>query len=119
MLTNPLPNYLRSYRRKAGLTQEAVAFLLGGTHGSTINRHEEGNRLPSLKTALRYAAVFSSDPRTMFGGHAQDAHRLVQKRAALLLEKLGSRVQEHEQHFLEHLAYEPDSYLVPCERDGY
>ncbi len=110
-----LPNYLRSYRQKAGLTQDEVAFLMGGTHGSTITRHEEYLRMPALVTALGYAAIYQEDPRVLFAGRFEGRQRLVRKRADTLLAKLpverGARVGG----FLQHLLDDPASYLVPCD----
>lgn len=114
-MNNPLLNYLRSYRQKAGLTQDELAFLLGGTHGSTITRHEEYHRVPSLPTALRYAAVYREDPRTLFAGRYYDAHKLVRERAEELLQTTKEGSSSSRARFLHALSYESDSYLVPCD----
>lgn len=113
-----LPNYLRSYRQKAGLTQDEIAFLMGGTHGSTITRHEEYVRVPALETALGYAAIYQEDPRVLFAGRFEGRQRLVRRRADVLLAKLATGRGEQIGGFLQDLVHNPASYLVPCDPDG-
>lgn len=108
-------NYLRSYRQKAGLTQDEIAFLLGGSHGSTITRHEEHHRVPSLQTALRYSAVYREDPRTLFAGRYYDAKKFVSVRAEKLLKSMKDGSSSPRVRFVQSLCYESDSYLVPCD----
>ena len=67
-MSKPLPNYIRSFRRKADLSQDDLAQLLGRVAGSTPLRHEDYQRIPLLETALRYAAIFRTDPRELFAG---------------------------------------------------
>jgi transcriptional regulator with XRE-family HTH domain len=50
-------SYIRSYRRKAQLSQEDVAFLLGKTSGTSVSRHERGRRAPTVQTALAYEII--------------------------------------------------------------
>jgi DNA-binding XRE family transcriptional regulator len=49
-----LENYLRSYRKKSGLTQREVAFLLGWDDGAQISRYEKRERRPPIETALAF-----------------------------------------------------------------
>src|ERR1700756_3249558 len=40
-VTNPrLPNYLRAQRRKSGLSQNEIAYLLGRMNGAQVSRYE-------------------------------------------------------------------------------
>lgn len=116
-MKSSLTNYLRSYRQKAHLTQDEVAFLMGGTHGSTITRHEEYARTPTLQTALAYAAIYSEDPRTLFAGVFEERQRLCRKRAGALLERLSEERKTEIGGFLEALRGGSASYYVPCEGD--
>ena len=115
-MNKPLLNYLRSYRQKVALTQDEVAFLLGGSHGSTITRHEEYLRVPSLTTALRYAAVFSEDPRVLFAGRYAEENRKVKAQASKLLDRITDETPSPRQSFLYALSCDSDSYYVPCEQ---
>jgi len=111
-----LPNYLRSYRQKSGLTQDEIAFLMGGTYGSTITRHEEYVRITTLETAFGYAAIYREDPRVLFAGLYEGRLRLVMRRADTLLAKLPSDRGSQIGGFLQGLINDPDSYLVPCDQ---
>jgi len=117
-MNDSLSNYLRSYRQKAGLTQDEVAFLMGGTHGSTITRHEEYLRVPTLDTALGYATIYGDDLRTLFAGRFERRQRLVRRRADALLGQLPVRRGAQVGPFLQALLDDPASHLVPCEQDG-
>lgn len=57
-MSQPLPCYLRSYRRRAGLSQREVARLLGHKEASSLSRFEQADRIPSLEAALILERVF-------------------------------------------------------------
>ena len=40
MATHKLENYLRTYRKRSGLTQREVAFLVGCRNGAQVSRYE-------------------------------------------------------------------------------
>jgi transcriptional regulator with XRE-family HTH domain len=84
-----LENYLRSYRKRAGLTQREVAFLLGCQNGAQVSRYEKRRRVPPLRTALACEAVFGAPVSDLFNGLHERAGEEIQKR---LLE-LRSRLQ--------------------------
>src|SRR5437879_2031593 len=58
MATHKLENYLRTYRKRSGLTQREVAFLVGCRNGAQVSRYEKRRRLPPLRTALACEAAF-------------------------------------------------------------
>ena len=87
-MTVPLHNYLRTYRKRAGLTQEDVAFLLGGEVGTTVGRHERSGREPSLETAIRYEAILGTAVRELFAGVYAEVETEVRARAEELLSRL-------------------------------
>jgi DNA-binding XRE family transcriptional regulator len=64
----PLANYLRTHRRRTGLTQHELARVLGyGTH-SAIARHERLESVPSLAVALRYQVLYRVPVSEIFAG---------------------------------------------------
>ena len=67
-MQSSLPNYIRTYRRQAFLSQEELAFLLGSSAGTTVVRHETNQRVPKLDTALTYAVALQVDTRELFAG---------------------------------------------------
>jgi len=79
-----LPNYLKTYRRRAGLSQDEVAFLLGCQSGAKVSRYERRSRQPSLETALAYEAVLGVPARELFAGVYEKVEEEIKKRARLL-----------------------------------
>ena len=82
-----LSNYLRSNRTRLALSQEEVAFLLGGTgenKGSTVSRYESFSREPSLTAALAYEVIYGKSVRELFAGLYEQVERDVAKRAKIL-----------------------------------
>jgi transcriptional regulator with XRE-family HTH domain len=64
----PLANYLRTHRRRTGLTQQELARVLGyGTHGA-VSRHERLESVPSLLVALRYQVLYRVPVSEIFAG---------------------------------------------------
>ena len=83
-----LQNYLRTYRKRAGLSQDEMAYLLGCTSGTKVSRYERLARQPSLQTAFVYEVVFGIPVRDVFGGVFQQIQGVTLKRARLLARKL-------------------------------
>jgi transcriptional regulator with XRE-family HTH domain len=54
----PFPNRLRKYRRARGLSQRAVARILGLFDASSLSRWERGTCTPSILTLFRLAALY-------------------------------------------------------------
>jgi DNA-binding XRE family transcriptional regulator len=68
-MTEPLlKTYLRTYRRRTGLSQDEVAWLLGNTCGTSVSRHELGWRMPTLETALAYETILDAPVRELCAG---------------------------------------------------
>lgn len=88
MTFDRLDNYLRGYRKRAGLTQDEVASLLGCRIGTKVARYESGSREPSLEVLLELEAVFGAPVRELFAGRAEKARRTVRERARRLARKL-------------------------------
>jgi transcriptional regulator with XRE-family HTH domain len=79
-----LPNYLQSNRKLLALSQDEVAFLLGGESGTKISRYEHSDRIPTLETALACEAIFKRPVSELFGGLYQKAEQEVAERAKVL-----------------------------------
>ena len=63
-----LASYLRSLRKRAGLSQRELANLIGYLTKGAVSRHERGEVLPSLLAALGYEAVFHVPVADLFPG---------------------------------------------------
>jgi transcriptional regulator with XRE-family HTH domain len=89
-------NYLRANRKRLGLSQEEVAFLLGAESGAKVCRYEQFVREPSLKTALACEAVFQKSASELLPGLYQKIAKDVAKRAQALLRKLEQHPPDSE-----------------------
>ena len=84
MSSPQLPNYLRANRKRLGLSQDEVAFLLGTQSGAKVCRYERFVREPSLATALAFEAIFKRPASELFGGLYQEIEKQVAERAKAL-----------------------------------
>lgn len=91
-MSRSLENYIRTLRKRAGLSQEELAFLLGGIEDATVSRHEAFERQPRLRTALLYSAILGVDPRELFAGLYEDEQQEARKRAGELLKTLEGQL---------------------------
>ena len=89
-----LSNYLRANRKRLGLSQEEVSFLLGVVSSSKVSRYERFARDPSLETALAFEAILQRPVRELFPGLYQNVQEKVAARAKVLLYKTN-RQQPH------------------------
>jgi transcriptional regulator with XRE-family HTH domain len=87
-MSHKLSNYLRTYRKRAGFSQDEIAFLLGVHSGAKVCRYERFSRKPSLRTVFAYEVIFQTPARELFAGVYQKVERTVTARAALLSRKL-------------------------------
>src|ERR1700676_3988450 len=84
MVTPRLENYLRTHRKKSGLTQHEVGFLLGRETGAQVSRYEKRHRLPPLEIALAYEEIFGVPVGELFAGVRQAVGRDIKKRRVAL-----------------------------------
>jgi transcriptional regulator with XRE-family HTH domain len=91
MQHDKLDNYLRTYRKKLGLTQREVAFLLGYRGNAKVSRYERQGPIPTLKTIFAYEAIFQKPARELFAGIYDRAERETLRRARLLVSRLRTR----------------------------
>lgn len=96
MARSKLKNYVRSYRKRTGFSQNEIAYLLGSKSGAKVSRYECFNREPRLKTVFAYEAVFGVPTQKLFGGVQQEAQKRTVKRAKLLAQKLSRKPQSRE-----------------------
>jgi len=63
-----LSNYLKMFRKRSGLSQEELGFLLGGNFGTQVARFECGRRTPSFEALVRYEIIFKATALDLFTG---------------------------------------------------
>ena len=78
------PNELRNIRKRSGLSQDEVAFLLEGENGGMISRYEQFNRMPSLETACALEALFGIPVKDLFAGTFEKMSRRLAIRVRVL-----------------------------------
>jgi len=81
MATPRIPNYLRAHRKRLGLSQDDVAFLLGSATGAKMCRYESFNRVPTLQAALALEVVLGRPVSELFRGIFQTVEIEVRGRA--------------------------------------
>ena len=99
-----LPNYLKSYRKRAGLSQDEVAFLLGCTSGTKVSRYERFSRQPNWATAAACEVVFQAPMRELLAGAYAKVEDTIKQRAQVLAGTLSAQTPDREtRRKLEHL----------------
>jgi transcriptional regulator with XRE-family HTH domain len=83
-----IKTYLRPLRRRWGITQKELAFLIGAKTGPAISRIEGGTRTPCRATAFACALVFGTTLPELFPGLFSQIHEDVLHRASELYEEL-------------------------------
>lgn len=84
MASHKLPNYIRHHRKRLGLSQEDVAFLLGWSGSAQTSRYEHFRRIPTLRTALALSYIFQASIHELFSGEKEEVEEGVSKRAQIL-----------------------------------
>jgi transcriptional regulator with XRE-family HTH domain len=74
---------VRTYRKRSGLTQDEVAFLLGCESGTNVSRCERYTRKPNLETLFDYELLFGSPGRELFAGTFEKIGKKILRRAQL------------------------------------
>lgn len=86
-----LENYLRMHRKRAGLTQGELAYLLGVQSSGKISRYERFARRPTLEAALALEIILGVPVRDLFEGVHDEVEHEVKKRARRLRRRLAER----------------------------
>ncbi|HRS96586.1 MAG TPA: helix-turn-helix transcriptional regulator [Smithella sp.] len=53
-----IPNRLWTYRKKKGLSQKRVAFLIAQKNSSQLSHYERGDKRPNLMNALKLEILY-------------------------------------------------------------
>lgn len=83
-----LSHYLKTHRKRAGFSQEELSLLLSCTSGTKVSRYERNLRLPPLKTALAYEAIFGVPIQELFAGLYEQIEQEVRKQAKTLAQDI-------------------------------
>ncbi len=94
MASHRLPNYIRVHRKRLGLSQNEVAFLLGWRDASQPSRYEHFSRIPALRTALALAVILRVSVYELFPGEYQKVEDAVSRRAQRLEARLTTQIPD-------------------------
>jgi DNA-binding XRE family transcriptional regulator len=83
-----LKTYLRPLRRRWGLTQRELAFLIGIKNGTVISRIEGLKKAPRLAWVVACAVLFDTRALELFPGLFSEVYEGVLRRATELYEEL-------------------------------
>ena len=93
-MADRLVNYVRAKRKKAGLSQRDLAFILGYGKAGAVSRHELFRSIPPLIMALGYEVIFEVPITQLFPGLYDTVEGAIEKQIsqfeALLLTERGS-----------------------------
>jgi transcriptional regulator with XRE-family HTH domain len=81
-------SYLRPLRRRWGLTQKELAYLIGAKSAGVISRIEGLRRVPSSAAALACEIIFDTPPIELFPEHFLALHQGILDRVNNLYEEL-------------------------------
>ena len=98
MPTHKLNNYLRAHRKRAGLTQREVAYLLGLKARGPVCAIEKQHRMPLLRTALALEAIFDVPAGELFAGMRESIRNETRVRMGHLASELAPKVGKHAGH---------------------
>jgi transcriptional regulator with XRE-family HTH domain len=97
MFIEHFTSYLRTFRRRTGLTQDEIAFLLCRechpettksaclAKGTTVSRHERGEQRPSLEILIAYEIILGTQLNSIYPESYAALHQQIRARAAALL----------------------------------
>ena len=91
-------NYLRAYRKRAGLTQQELARLLGVPSGEEVCRLERHVRHPNLNVAFACQALFGVPAHELFPNFYTKVEQQTKQRAqgfAHVLKKQNDPICEY------------------------
>lgn len=87
-MSEPLPHYLRTHRKRLGFSQDELAWLMGSTDGSKISRYERCIGKPSLEAVLAYEIIFAQPMDELFAGIFAAVQAVTARRAQELAGRL-------------------------------
>ena len=79
---------LRTLRKKSGLSQRELAYVLGSRSELSVVKHERSEAIPSLLTALAYEVIFQVPISSQFRGLYTSVEAAIEERLAELEQRL-------------------------------
>jgi hypothetical protein len=86
-----LDNYLRTHRRKAGLSILELGILLAYADEGAVSRHERSKTLPPLLIAIAYEVIFQAPVSQLFPGMREMVELTIEPRLLRFEQELQQR----------------------------
>jgi DNA-binding XRE family transcriptional regulator len=86
-----LGNYLRTHRKRSGLSQRELGLVLGYRDDGVVSRHERSRTTPPLVTAIAYGVVFRVPVADLFPGIRAEVTRMIEVNITAFEENLQQR----------------------------
>jgi transcriptional regulator with XRE-family HTH domain len=81
-------NYLRSRRKKVGLTQRDLGLILGQTTGSKVSLLEAGRSVPTIQDAIAFRRLFRQSVEELWPDFTRDLESTVDSSIRRLIDRL-------------------------------
>jgi transcriptional regulator with XRE-family HTH domain len=81
MASPKLEHYLRTCRKRSGLSQSEVAYLLGARSKNQVSRYERRSHATPLRAALLFEALYGAPVSEMFAGVYESVRKELKRRA--------------------------------------
>jgi DNA-binding XRE family transcriptional regulator len=91
MNTQEQANYLRTHRKRSGMSQRELGLLLGYEDQGQVSRHERSQTIPPLVTALAYEVIFREPISALFPGIHEHVKQVIEGNLTELENNLQSR----------------------------
>ena len=91
MQSHSLKNYLKTYRKRSGLSQRELGQLVGYKNQGQVSRHEQSKTSPPLVIALAYEVIFRAPVATLFLGTHDAVKTTIEKRLGEMEKDLQGR----------------------------
>ncbi len=99
-----LKSYFRTFRKRSGLSQQEVAFLLDLKSGQMVSRYERLSRTPSSAVLLAAVILFDVSPHDLLPGICKKVEKRIAIRAKTLIALFDTQPQTprllHKREFL-------------------
>ena len=87
-MSQHLPNYLRTFRKRCGFTQAELAYLICEKKARTVSRYEQAVGEPRLRAAIACKVAFDAPLTELFAGVYEEVELDVILRAHMLCEHI-------------------------------
>ncbi len=91
MRNDKLPNYLRTYRKRSGFSQEELAFVVQLSDKSELCKLERFHREPSHRTAVACAMALRVSTAQLFAGIEVSTEKETTRRLRRLRKRLAAQ----------------------------